>query len=103
MAWAVSACISYSEESLGYCQDTLVKSKYLKQFRNLLKDKPEEAVQKMKDLRDSLCKPSNIRILVVADIEKLPQPVSAWNTFLDKKDTVRSVASRLSLTYTCRC
>jgi len=97
MAWAVTACISYSPESLGYCQDTLVKSKYLKQFKNLLKDKPEEAIQKMKDLRDSLCKPSNMRVLVVANVEKLPHPVSAWDKFLDNKDTVRERTFHLQI------
>ena len=51
---------------------------YLKHLRKLLKQDPQAVVSKLQTLCDVLHRPENFRTVVVADIAKLPNPVSAW-------------------------
>ncbi|KAK6354307.1 hypothetical protein TWF730_008717 [Orbilia blumenaviensis] len=85
MAWSVAHLTGYTEESIGYGANTLVKGKFLRQYIDLLSEKPEEAIQKIATVQQSLFTLDNMRVLVVADVEKLPKPVSAWDDFVAGK------------------
>ncbi|KAK4898883.1 hypothetical protein LTR27_003614 [Elasticomyces elasticus] len=67
-------------------QSTLCKALYLKRIRKLLKDDEQNVVARFTKLCTALHRPENFRILVVADLEKLQKPVSAWKTFTDGLD-----------------
>ncbi|KAK2850733.1 hypothetical protein FQN49_005370 [Arthroderma sp. PD_2] len=90
------------QNSISRAKTALVKARYLKRVKKLLANKPEEIVSRMEDIRKALFLPQNFRILVVADLEKLANPVSSWKTFIDGLDTSKQlkpvvrVAERLS-------
>ena len=88
MAWSVAQLSGYTEESIGYGGNTLVKGKSLRQYIDLLSEDPEEAIRKISVVRDSLFTLDNMRVLVVADVEKLPNPVSTWDDFVAAKPSV---------------
>jgi Zn-dependent M16 (insulinase) family peptidase len=83
--------ISYSRESIGRAQDTLVKALYLKRISKLLEDDPDQVTKQMEELRDTFCKLENLRILVIADLNRLKTPVSVWKSFSEGKPFVRTV------------
>jgi Zn-dependent M16 (insulinase) family peptidase len=87
MLAAVHIMVHFAEESISRARSTLVKARYLKRVKRLLADKPEEIVSRMEEIRKSLFQPDNIRVVVVADLEKLPRPVSAWKPFVDRLGT----------------
>lgn len=92
MSVSVNSMISYSRESIGRAQDTLVKALYLKRIGKLLEEKPGEVVTQMEELRNTFCKLENFRILVIADVTKLKNPVSAWKDFVANKSFTGSLA-----------
>lgn len=85
MSLSVNSMISYSRESIGRAQDTLVKALYLKRISAQLAAEPSEVVSRFEELRNTFCKLENFRILVIADITKLTNPVSAWKSFVEGK------------------
>lgn len=82
MSMSVNSMISYSRESIGRAQDTLVKALYLKRISKQLEEKPDDVIAQFEELRKTFCKLENFRILVIADITKLKNPVSAWKDFI---------------------
>lgn len=87
MLAAVHIMVHFAEESISRARSTLVKARYLKRVKRLLVDKPEEIVSRMEEIRKSLFQPENIRVVVVADLEKLPRPVSSWKPFVERLGT----------------
>ncbi|EPS43054.1 hypothetical protein H072_2916 [Dactylellina haptotyla CBS 200.50] len=82
MVWSLAYLSGYTSESIGYCGNTLIKGRFLKQYIELLETKPEEATAQITAFRDGLFTLDNMRVLVVADVEKLPKPVSSWDDFV---------------------
>ena len=78
-------------ESISRARCTLVKALYLKRTKSLLKRDPDAILGKLEALRTHLCTFSNFRVLVVADLEKLKEPVSSWNSFLEGVDTSKDL------------
>ncbi|KAJ5738977.1 hypothetical protein N7493_002132 [Penicillium malachiteum] len=87
MLAAVHVMVHYAEESIVRARNTLVKARYLKRVKKLLADQPQEIVSRMEEIRKSLFQPENVRIVVIADLEKLTNPVSAWKPFADRLGT----------------
>jgi Zn-dependent M16 (insulinase) family peptidase len=87
MLAAAHVMVHYAEESIIRARSTLVKARYLKCVKRLLKDKPEEIVSRMEEIRNSLFQPNNVRVIVIADLEKLKNPVSAWQPFAETLGT----------------
>ena len=87
MAGAVDSMVHFSNASSGRAQNTLVKALYLKRINRLLQDEPQEVISRLESLRRSLCSFSNIRLLVVSDLTKLPKPVSSWDVLSSALDT----------------
>ncbi|KAK6334063.1 hypothetical protein TWF696_002565 [Orbilia brochopaga] len=81
MVWSVAYLTGYTPESIGFSGNTLIKGKFLRQYINLLGSNPDEAVKRISTVRDTLFTLENMRVLVVADIKKLPKPVSTWEDF----------------------
>lgn len=87
MLAAVHVMVHYAEESISRARSTLVKARYLKRVKRLLAEQPEQIVSRMEEIRKSLFHPDNIRVVVFADLEKLPRPVSAWKPFAERLGT----------------
>lgn len=92
MLTAVHLMIHLAKESIGRARSTLVKALYLKRIKHLLKTEPDTVIQQFEELRSALCKFENFRILVIADLDKLQDPVSAWTTFMVDLDGSKPLA-----------
>ena len=86
MSYAASDMINDAAGSIERARDTLVKALYLKRLKRLLSDEPKTVIEQLEDLRSTLCQASNFRILVVANVQRLEKPVSAWEDFIAGKD-----------------
>lgn len=87
MLAAVHVMVHYGQESIARARSTLVKARYLKRVKRLLAEQPEQIVSRVEEIRQSLFHPDNIRVVVFADLEKLPRPVSAWKPFAERLGT----------------
>ncbi|EDO00209.1 hypothetical protein SS1G_03069 [Sclerotinia sclerotiorum 1980 UF-70] len=86
MLYTADGILHMSNESSMKARTTLVKSVYMKRLKKLLKKEPETVIGWLESLRKSIFKFNNIRALVVADINKLPSPVQAWNPLISSLD-----------------
>lgn len=100
MLAAVHVMVHYAAESIVRARSTLVKARYLKRIKKLLAEEPETVVSRMEEIRNALFQFENIRILVIADLEKLSHPVSAWKSFVDRlgaSKPLKPITARRSL------
>ncbi|KAI2084829.1 hypothetical protein LOZ36_004469 [Ophidiomyces ophidiicola] len=97
MVDAVRYMIQYAPESIARARSTLVKSKYLKIVKRILAKEPQQAVQHMETIRKALFQPKNMRVLVIGDLERLPNPVSSWKPYIEGLDTTSSLHPIVSL------
>ena len=79
MAGEVDASIHLQHSSLSVAQRTLVKAVYLKRLKKLLESEPDKVVGWFNSLRESLFTFQNLRFLVTANLETLPDPLKAWD------------------------
>ena len=82
MLAAVHVMVHYASESIVRARSTLVRARYLKRVKRELAQNPDALVSRMEEIRNALFKFENIRVLVIADLEKLPNPVSSWKPFV---------------------
>lgn len=87
MLAAVHVMVHYDAESIVRARSTLVKARYLKRIKKQLAEQPELVVERMEEIRRALFQFDNIRVLVIADLEKLPNPVSSWKPFAENLGT----------------
>ncbi|OBT70395.1 hypothetical protein VE03_00157 [Pseudogymnoascus sp. 23342-1-I1] len=78
MAYAVDAMLHLDSKSTVKARNTLVKAVYLKRIRKLLDSDPAAVIAKLEALRAGLFTASNVRLLVVTDVTKLPNPTAPW-------------------------
>ncbi|KAH8693631.1 putative zinc metalloprotease [Talaromyces proteolyticus] len=100
MLAALYVMVHYAPESIVRARSTLVKARYLKRIKKLLATQPEVVVSQMEEIRNSLFRFENFRVVVVADLEKLPEPVSSWKTFvqgLDERKDLAPITNRKAL------
>ncbi|RMZ73946.1 zinc metalloprotease [Pyrenophora seminiperda CCB06] len=83
MVFAVDRMVHYDAPSAVRATGTLVKGRYLKRILKLLKTEPQQVLDKLEALRKHLLAFSNMRILVTADVESLPNPVSTFRHLTD--------------------
>ncbi|KAM0148866.1 hypothetical protein ACHAPG_009728 [Botrytis cinerea] len=86
MLYTADGMLHMSNESSMKARTTLVKSVYMKRLKKLLKKEPETVIGWLESLRKSIFKFNNIRALVVADINRLPAPVQAWDPLISSLD-----------------
>lgn len=99
MSFAAELMIGTAPASITRACSTLVGAVYLKRVRLLLKRNPDIVLNELGDIRTALFQPSNWRVLVVANVERLEQPVTSWHTLirgLDNSKPLRPLDSRLS-------
>ena len=89
MLTAVHLMTHLAPESTGRARVTLVKALYLKRIKSLLKRDPEAVIANLEKLRSHLGQFQNFRILVVADLEHLKDPASAWQSFFSGHDVTK--------------
>lgn len=99
MCYAMGLMIETAPSSITRACNTLVAAVYLKQVTLLLKRNPGVILEKLETIRTALFQPSNWRVLVVANVERLEQPVTSWHTLIRGVDTsqvLRPLDSQLS-------
>ncbi|KAI5818547.1 Metalloenzyme, LuxS/M16 peptidase-like protein [Pyronema omphalodes] len=85
MVYSVKNMIELHSQSIGKAKNTLVKAKYLKKVETLLKSDPDAVVKQFEQFREGLTQLKNIRVLTIADLTRLKNPVSSWNSFVKNK------------------
>lgn len=83
MAASVDRMIHYTAASSVRATNTLVKAVYLKKILKMLKTEPQKVLDKLEALRKHLLTFSNMRMLVIANLETLPEPVSTFKILTD--------------------
>lgn len=79
MAAEVNMAIHVQPGSFPAARRTLVKAVYLRRLKKLLEVDPNTVVSWFEDLRKALFTFSNIRVLVTANVARLPEPISSWD------------------------
>ncbi|KAL6242337.1 hypothetical protein RBB50_010885 [Rhinocladiella similis] len=87
MMVAVRLMTHLAPKSIGRARSTLVKALYLKRIKQLLAADPSKVVSQLERLREHMCRFENYRTLVITDLNKVQDPVSAWKPFLEGIDT----------------
>ena len=87
MMYAVDVAIHLENESSVKARGTLVKAVYMKRLKKLLSKDPKIVLSWLEILRKSLFTFDNMRALVIANIETLPEPVAAWESLTSSMDT----------------
>ena len=99
MAYAAEVITHAATASIGRARGTLVKALYLKRVKRLLDSDPDMIVSQLEQVRNALCQFSNFRVLVIANLERLKGPVSAWELLgkdMDVQEPLRPMDDRLS-------
>ncbi|AOA65125.1 Putative metalloprotease [Komagataella phaffii CBS 7435] len=74
----------FSDESLKKAKDTLYLEEFYKDLLNEIKSGGFSAInEKLELIRNQIFKLENIRVLVVADVEKLDNAVNQWNILVE--------------------
>ncbi|RDW74089.1 hypothetical protein BP5796_07531 [Coleophoma crateriformis] len=84
MMYAVDAMIHLSKDSITKARGTLVKAVYMKRLKKLIDFDTEVTLSWFNSIRTCLFKFHNIRALVIANVETLPNPVGAWKPLVDQ-------------------
>jgi Zn-dependent M16 (insulinase) family peptidase len=87
MMYAVDAMVHLDNDSSVKARGTLIKAVYMKRLKKLLAKEPETVLSWLEALRKSLFNFNNIRTLVIANVEKLPNPVGEWKPLIAGMDT----------------
>jgi Zn-dependent M16 (insulinase) family peptidase len=87
MLYALDAMIHLAPESVVKARNTLVKAVYLKRLKKILEKEPETVISMLESVRKSLFTFNNFRVLVIANVEKLINPVHAWDPLISGLDT----------------
>lgn len=87
MSSSIQTMIEYTRDSSIRACDTLVKSKYLKRIRTMLRKDPKSVIEQLQQVSNVLHQPANYRAYVAADLTKLTHPVSTWSPLLEGADT----------------
>ncbi|PGH07704.1 hypothetical protein GX51_01713 [Blastomyces parvus] len=89
MVGAVHTMVTHTQESITRAMTPLTKALYLKRTKRLLEKNPEVIVSRMEEIRKHLFRFENFRIFVIADMEKLHKPSSAWELFVRRLDATQ--------------
>lgn len=99
MAYTASMAVNASPASIGRARSALAQARYLRRVLRLLNTSPDTILSQLTSIRSHLAQPSNFRVLVIANVEALPKPVSSWKILtsdLDISQPLNPLESRLS-------
>jgi Zn-dependent M16 (insulinase) family peptidase len=91
MMYAVDSMIHSDKDSNILARGTLVKAVYMKLLKSLFAAEPTVVIGWLEALRKAIFTFESMRILVIADIEKLPNPVEAWKPLIAGLDTTKEL------------
>jgi Zn-dependent M16 (insulinase) family peptidase len=91
MMYAVDVMLHLDNASSVKARGTLVKAVYMKRLKKLLATNPKSVIESFEALRKSLFTFNNMRALVIADVEKLSNPVGAWAPLISGLDKSESL------------
>lgn len=100
MAGEIDNAIHLKNSCLTYAKRVLVRAVYLKRLKKLLEREPEKVVGWFNEVRNSLFKFENMRLLVAAKLSTLPDPVVTWKPLtqqLTKTDELIKITKPSSL------
>lgn len=100
MANEVDAAIHLDRSTMSVARRTLVKAVYLKRLKKLLEKDPDTVISWFEKLRSSLFRFENMRFLVTARLETLPEPLKSWDILSEKltaKDKMIPIVEQASL------
>ncbi|KAI6248588.1 hypothetical protein HI914_03333 [Erysiphe necator] len=84
MANSVDSIIHLNSKSSVKARNTLVKAVYMKRLKKLFHQEPKKVISSLENLRNSIFVFNNMRVLVIADIDKLISPIEPWKLLVDK-------------------
>ncbi|KAI9845133.1 MAG: hypothetical protein M1838_001861 [Thelocarpon superellum] len=87
MVASVRRMLHFAPESLSRACNTLVKALHLRRIKRILQKDPGTVIAQMEELREALYRFENMRVLLIANVEKLPKPVTTWAPFVNGLDT----------------
>jgi Zn-dependent M16 (insulinase) family peptidase len=87
MMYAVDAMLHLDNSSSVKARGTLVKAVYMKRLKKLLAKDPKAVISSFEALRNSLFTFNNMRVLVIANVDELPDPVGAWEALISGLET----------------
>ncbi|KAL8713500.1 MAG: hypothetical protein Q9220_002362 [cf. Caloplaca sp. 1 TL-2023] len=99
MLAAIEEIIHAAPASIVRARSTLVVAVYLKSIRHQLNKDPGIIIERLEEIRNALFQFSNLRAVVVANVEKLTEPVSSWRRLtaqLDPSQALKPMEKRLS-------
>ncbi|KAL2760462.1 hypothetical protein ACRALDRAFT_1090987 [Sodiomyces alcalophilus JCM 7366] len=79
MASEVNTAIHMKKKAYAVSKRALVRAVYLRRVKKLLETDPDLVVSWFEQIRKSLFTFNNTRVLVIADVNKLENPVAAWD------------------------
>jgi Zn-dependent M16 (insulinase) family peptidase len=89
MLYAVDVAIHLDDDSSVKARGTLVKAVYMKRLKKLLAKDPKVVISWLEIIRKNLFTFDNLRALVIANIETLPNPVAAWEPLVSSMDKTK--------------
>ncbi|KAK4156343.1 Presequence protease 1, chloroplastic/mitochondrial [Chaetomidium leptoderma] len=98
MAQEVDMALHFKPESYLASKRTLVKAVYLRRLKKLLEKEPDTVLAWFEELRKSLFTFSNMRVLVTADVDKLANPVAAWDELIKNNPGLDATKDVLPIT-----
>ncbi|ROT43702.1 cytoplasm protein [Sodiomyces alkalinus F11] len=96
MASEVNMAIHLKKEAYSVTKRALVRAVYLRRVKKLLETDPDLVVSWFEQIRKSLFTFNNLRVLVIADVDKLAQPVAAWDVLSNALGRPSSLSSSSS-------
>ncbi|KAL8991068.1 MAG: hypothetical protein Q9177_000429 [Variospora cf. flavescens] len=96
---SVEEMIHSAPASMVRARSTLVQALYLKGVRHRLINDPDAIINQLTEIRHKLFQFSNFRVAVVANIERVAEPVLSWESFtagLDTSKPLHPLEKRLS-------
>ncbi|OAX84996.1 hypothetical protein ACJ72_00621 [Emergomyces africanus] len=97
MVHAVQTMATHTPESILRARSTLTKALYLKRIKHMLEKNPEAVVSRMEEIRKQLFRFENFRTFVIADLDKVPNPASAWEPFTSQFDATQPLSPIIKL------
>lgn len=91
MAYGVDSMIHLASESISKARSTLVKATYMKRIKKIMENDPKVVISWLDTIRKSLFTFENFRVLVIADIKQLKNPVSSWKILTEGLDTSKDI------------
>ncbi|POS87295.1 hypothetical protein EPUL_002276 [Erysiphe pulchra] len=83
MANSVDSMIHLNNNSSIKARNTLVKAFYMKRLRKIFDKDPKSVISSLEDLKKSIFRFNNMRVLVITDVNKLQSPIESWKPLVD--------------------